>query len=214
MEVAVAFSGDTANLQLSQQVLPLYCPLPLTQHCHNILNVFFMWRVTEYIWQHTEINFLHLSSGAIVTLTDLPVALPQLQANVSANMPSTGWPTTLPTVRPLAWGEDHMNFPSDWDLVLCADIIYLTETYPLLVETLAHLCKDGAVAYLSSKMRKEHNTPHFYEECLPSRFNVELVKHDNKENINIYRASLRKDNWQQAQPATGVGLGIVTELRP
>lgn len=134
-----------------------------------------------------------ICSGAVVTLTDLPLALPQLQANVSANMPSSGWPTTLPTVLPLSWGEDHNNFPSEWDLVLCADIIYLPQTYPLLVETLAHLCKNGAVVYLSSKMRKEHGTPGFYEECLPNRFNVELVKRDDNQNINIYRASLRKD---------------------
>ncbi|XP_042262554.1 EEF1A lysine methyltransferase 3-like [Thunnus maccoyii] len=131
--------------------------------------------------------------GAVVTLTDLPLALPQLQANVSANMPSSGWPSAPPTVLPLSWGEDHMNFPSDWDLVLCADIIYLQETYSLLVETLAHLCKNGAVVYLSSKMRKEHKTPSFYEEYLPSRFDVELVHRDDKQNNNIYRAALKKD---------------------
>lgn len=126
-----------------------------------------------------------------MTLTDLPLALPQLQANVSANTPSTGWPSPPPTVLPLSWGEDHMNFPSDWDLVLCADIIYLPVTYPLLVETLAHLCQSGAVVYLSSKMREEHETPRFYEECLPSRFNVELVHRDEQQNINIYRGSVR-----------------------
>lgn len=132
-------------------------------------------------------------SGAAVTLTDLPLALPQLEANVSANMPSSGWPSGPPTVLPLSWGEDHMNFPSDWDLVLCADVIYLQETYSLLVETLAHLCKNGAVVYLSSKMRREHRTPAFYEEYLPSRFNVELVHRDDKQNNNIYRAALKKE---------------------
>ncbi|XP_059185532.1 EEF1A lysine methyltransferase 3-like [Centropristis striata] len=139
------------------------------------------------------VGILAARLGAVVTLTDLPLALPQLQANVSANMPSSGWPSSPPSVLPLSWGEDHMNFPSDWDLVLCADIIYLPETYPLLVETLAHLCKSGAVVYLSSKIRKEHQTPRFYEECLLSRFNVELVHRDDNQNINIYRASLRKD---------------------
>lgn len=132
-------------------------------------------------------------AGAVVTLTDLPLALPQLETNVSANMPSSGWPSAPPTILPLSWGEDHMNFPSDWDLVLCADIIYLPETYPLLLETLAHLCKSGAVVYLSSKMRKEHGTSDFYEEYLPSRFNVRLVHRDDKQNNNIYRAALRKD---------------------
>ncbi|XP_037303801.2 EEF1A lysine methyltransferase 3-like [Pungitius pungitius] len=139
------------------------------------------------------VGILAARLGAVVTLTDLPLTLPQLEANVSANTPSSGWPATLPTVLPLSWGQDHMNFPSDWDLVLCADIIYLPETYPLLVRTLAHLCKNTAVVYLSSKMRKEHETPRFFEECLPSRFNVELVHLDGSQNINIYRASLRKD---------------------
>ncbi|XP_018554557.1 EEF1A lysine methyltransferase 3 [Lates calcarifer] len=139
------------------------------------------------------VGILAARLGAAVTLTDLPLALPQLEANVSANMPSSGWPSLPPAVLPLSWGKDHMNFTSDWDLVLCADIIYLPQTYPLLVETLTHLCKKGAVVYLSSKMRKEHGTPGFYEESLPSRFNVELVHRDDKQNINIYRASLRTD---------------------
>lgn len=158
--------------------------------------------------------FFLIFSGAAVTLTDLPLVLPQLQDNVSANMPSSGWPSSLPTILPLSWGEDHANFSSDWDLVLCADIIYLPETYPLLVETLAHLCRNGAVVYLSSKMRKEHGTQYFYEECLPSRFNVELVNNDDKQNINIYRASLRKDNWEQGQPPACIGLKIVFVLKP
>uniref|UniRef100_A0A3Q3AVU0 EEF1A lysine methyltransferase 3 n=1 Tax=Kryptolebias marmoratus TaxID=37003 RepID=A0A3Q3AVU0_KRYMA len=133
------------------------------------------------------VGILAARLGAEVTLTDLPLALPQLQANVSANTPSDGWPSVPPTVLPLSWGRDHLNFPSDWDLVLCADIIYLPETYPLLVETLAHLCRNGAEVYLSSKMRKEHRTPSFYEEFLPSRFNVELVCHDDKQNNNPAR---------------------------
>ncbi|XP_060898731.1 EEF1A lysine methyltransferase 3-like [Labrus mixtus] len=137
------------------------------------------------------VGILAARMGAAVTLTDLPLALPQLQANVSANIPLGGWPVSLPTVLPLSWGEDQMKFPSDWDLVLCADIIYLPETYPLLVETLAHLCKSRGLVYLSSKMRKEHGTQHFYEEYLPGRFNVELLKHEENQNINIYRASLK-----------------------
>uniref|UniRef100_A0A8C6PGB7 EEF1A lysine methyltransferase 3 n=1 Tax=Nothobranchius furzeri TaxID=105023 RepID=A0A8C6PGB7_NOTFU len=134
------------------------------------------------------VGILAARRGADVTLTDLPVALLQLQANVSANKPPDGWPSTPPTILPLSWGQDHLNFPSDWDLVLCADIVYLPETYPLLVETLAHLCKNGAVVLLSSKMRKEHKTPSFFEEFLPSRFDVELVHRDDKQNNNIYRA--------------------------
>ncbi|XP_041834653.1 EEF1A lysine methyltransferase 3-like [Melanotaenia boesemani] len=140
------------------------------------------------------VGILAARLGADVTLTDLPLALPQLQANVSGNMPSSGWPSASPTVLPLSWGEDHLKFPSDWDLVLCADIIYLPETYPLLVETLVHLCKKETMVYLSSKMRKEHRTPYFYEEYLPSRFNVELVHRDVKQNNHIYKATLRAES--------------------
>uniref|UniRef100_A0A3P9HTH0 EEF1A lysine methyltransferase 3 n=1 Tax=Oryzias latipes TaxID=8090 RepID=A0A3P9HTH0_ORYLA len=139
------------------------------------------------------VGILAARLGAEVTLTDLPLALPQLQANVSANTLSSGWPSTEPAVLPLSWGEDHLNFPSDWDLVLGADIIYLPETYPLLLKTLAHLCKSGAVVYLSSKMRREHGTHIFFEEYLPSRFHVMLIHRDEKQNNNIYRASLRTE---------------------
>ena len=48
---------------------------------------------------------LHVVSGAAMTLTDLPLALPQLQANVSLNMPSSGCPSSPPTVLPLSWGD-------------------------------------------------------------------------------------------------------------
>ncbi|XP_061642272.1 EEF1A lysine methyltransferase 3-like isoform X1 [Phyllopteryx taeniolatus] len=138
------------------------------------------------------VGILAACLGADVTLTDLPVTLPQLEANVCANMPSSGWPSAPPTVLPLSWGEDHMKFPSDWDLVLGADIVYLPETYPLLVDTLAHLCKNKAVVYLSSKMRKEHEAPSFFEEHLSMRFCVQLMHRDDNQNIHIYRASLRK----------------------
>lgn len=159
-------------------------------------------------FQHLSSTFLQLSSpaGATVVLTDLPVAVPQLQSNVSDNMPASGWPSTPPRVLPLSWGEDHNNFTSDWDLVLGADIVYLRDTFPLLIETLSHLCKNGAAVYLSSKMRKEHDCPRFFEEVLPRRFNVELLHRDEKQNINIYRAFLKRDQWELDQPSSGLGL--------
>ncbi|CAN9512300.1 unnamed protein product [Ophioblennius macclurei] len=131
--------------------------------------------------------------GAEVTLTDLPVALTHLEANVSMNKPPSGWPSIPPSVLPLSWGEDHINFSSDWDLVLGADIVYIPETYPLLMETLTHLCSKKALVYLSSRMREEHQTPSFFEKYLPSRFNVECVHRDDSQNYSIYRASLRTD---------------------
>ncbi|KAK7915645.1 hypothetical protein WMY93_011406 [Mugilogobius chulae] len=128
--------------------------------------------------------------GAAVTLTDLPVALPPLRANVSANTPPCGW-SRAPSVLPLSWGKDQLSFPSDWDLVLGADIIYLPETFPLLVQTLVHLCHAGTQVFFCSKMRKEHKTLEFYEEYLTTKFKVELLQRDELQNINIYKATLR-----------------------
>ncbi|XP_036387760.1 EEF1A lysine methyltransferase 3-like [Megalops cyprinoides] len=138
------------------------------------------------------VGILAARLGAEVTLTDLPYAVPQLEKNVLANVPPAGWPSAAPTVAPLSWGLDQTQFPVDWDLVLGADIVYLADTYPLLMDTLAHLCQDGATLYLSSKMRGEHGTPGFYADILPQRFNSQLVSCDPAQNINLYRATLRR----------------------
>uniref|UniRef100_A0A8C8C244 Uncharacterized protein n=1 Tax=Oncorhynchus tshawytscha TaxID=74940 RepID=A0A8C8C244_ONCTS len=58
------------------------------------------------------------------------------------------------------------------------NIVYLSETYPLLLDTLAHLSKDRTVTYLSSKMRGDHGTP-------------KLLHRYPTQNINIYRATQR-----------------------
>lgn len=128
--------------------------------------------------------------GAVVTLTDLPVVLPSLASNVSANSPPAGW-SSPPSVLPLSWGVDQLDFPSDWDLVLGSDVVYLPETFPLLLDTLVHLCRSGTQVFFCSKMRTEHRTQEFYEDYLPSRFNVELVQRDELQNINVYKATLR-----------------------
>ncbi|KAL4655582.1 protein-lysine methyltransferase METTL21B [Arapaima gigas] len=138
------------------------------------------------------VGILAARLGANVTLTDLPHAITQLENNVAANRPPVGWPSVSPSVLPLSWGLDHGQFPTDWDLVLGADIVYLSETYTLLLDTLTHLCKDGAAVYLSSKMRAEHGTPDFYENVLPQRFDCQVLRCDVQQNINIYHATLRR----------------------
>ncbi|KAI4899085.1 hypothetical protein NFI96_022009 [Prochilodus magdalenae] len=136
------------------------------------------------------VSILAARLGARVTVTDLPLAIPQALRNIEANTPPTGWPSGAPIAVPLSWGQDQENFPSDWDMVLGTDIIYMPETFPLLLDTLAHLCRGGAVAYLSSKMRREHRTQDFYDDWLPRRFQVEVVQREPESNINIYRAVL------------------------
>ncbi|KAG1934371.1 EEF1A lysine methyltransferase 3-like [Pimephales promelas] len=129
--------------------------------------------------------------GAHVTITDLPLALAQIERNVACNTPLSGWPSGAPAVCPLSWGRDLHRFSSAWEFVLGADIVYTPETFPLLVDTLVHLCKDGAVVLLASPMRREHGAQDFYSRVLPEVFEVELVQRHPESNINIYKATLR-----------------------
>ncbi|KAM8976103.1 EEF1A lysine methyltransferase 3 [Pelodytes ibericus] len=127
--------------------------------------------------------------GGDVTVTDLPCALPQIKKNVSANVPST----YLSKVCALSWGLDQEKFPQDFDYILGADIVYLKDTYPLLIQTLQYLCGPHTTIFLSSKMRQEHGTVAFFEDVLPKHFALELVHRNNDEDINIYKIKRSHD---------------------
>lgn len=133
------------------------------------------------------VGILAALQGGNVTITDLPVALEQIQGNVQANMPVGG----RAQVCALSWGIDQHEFPGDYDLVLGADIVYLESTFPLLLGTLQHLCGPHGTIYLASKMREEHRTESFFQHLLPRHFQLELARRDEDENVNIYRARHR-----------------------
>ncbi|XP_075118966.1 EEF1A lysine methyltransferase 3 [Leptodactylus fuscus] len=123
--------------------------------------------------------------GGLVTITDLPHALPQIRKNISVNVALDH----IPNVCALSWGIDQVHFPQDYDFVLGADIVYLKETYDHLVQTLLHLCGPRTTILLSSKMRKEHGAMDFFQNILPQYFNVEIVKRNAEGDINIYRVT-------------------------
>ncbi|XP_007432710.1 EEF1A lysine methyltransferase 3 isoform X2 [Python bivittatus] len=129
--------------------------------------------------------------GGNVTITDLPVALKQIEENVHRNLPVQCMARTR--VCALSWGLDHKDFPQNYDLILGADIVYLKDTYPLLIRTLQHLCGAQSTIYLSSKMREEHSTVLFFETLLPVHFTTKLAFRNEAENINIYKVT-SKDN--------------------
>uniref|UniRef100_A0ACB8EMD2 Uncharacterized protein n=1 Tax=Sphaerodactylus townsendi TaxID=933632 RepID=A0ACB8EMD2_9SAUR len=129
--------------------------------------------------------------GGDVTITDLPIALKQIEENVHRNLPMERLARTK--VCALSWGLDHMEFPSNFDFILGADIIYLKDTYPLLIRTLQHLCGPQSTIYLSSKMRQGHSTVLFFETLLPVHFTSKLVFRDESENINIYKVTQKSN---------------------
>ncbi|CAM5168930.1 unnamed protein product [Eretmochelys imbricata] len=130
--------------------------------------------------------------GGDVTITDLPLALEQIQENVQKNVPAEH--SARAKVCALSWGLDHKEFLRDYDFILGADIVYLKDTYPLLIKTLQHLCGPHSTIYLSSKMRQEHSTDVFYEALLPLHFTSELAYRDENENINIYRVTSKQNS--------------------
>ncbi|XP_016417930.1 protein-lysine methyltransferase METTL21B isoform X3 [Sinocyclocheilus rhinocerous] len=154
-----------------------------------------VWDSALHLCQFFESESLDLSGTRIIELGGgtglVGIVAARLERNIAANTPLSGWPSDGPAVSALAWGLDHSRFSSSWDFVLGADIVYLPETFPLLLDTLVHLCRDGAVVYLASTMRREHGAQDFYDRMLPQMFSVELVQRDPENNINIYKATLR-----------------------
>ncbi|XP_016335624.1 protein-lysine methyltransferase METTL21B-like isoform X3 [Sinocyclocheilus anshuiensis] len=154
-----------------------------------------VWDSALHLCQFFENESLDLSGTRIIELGGgtglVGIVAARLERNIAVNTPLSGWPSDGPAVSALAWGLDHSRFSSSWDFVLGADIVYLPETFPLLLDTLVHLCRDGAVVYLASTMRREHGAQDFYDRMLPQMFSVELVQRDPENNINIYKATLR-----------------------
>uniref|UniRef100_A0A8D0GQI3 EEF1A lysine methyltransferase 3 n=1 Tax=Sphenodon punctatus TaxID=8508 RepID=A0A8D0GQI3_SPHPU len=130
--------------------------------------------------------------GGDVTITDLPLALKQIEENVHNNLPEEH--LTRTRVCTLSWGIDQKDFPIDYDIILGADIVYAKDTYPLLIRTLRYLCGPRSTIYLSSKMRREHSTMEFFETLLPVHFVLELAYRDENEDISVYRVTSKMNS--------------------
>uniref|UniRef100_A0A0E9WW80 Calmodulin-lysine N-methyltransferase n=1 Tax=Anguilla anguilla TaxID=7936 RepID=A0A0E9WW80_ANGAN len=111
--------------------------------------------------------------------------------------PRQGGPPSHPLSSPSPGAWIRSSSPQTGIFVLGADIVYLSDTYPLLMDTLTHLCQEGAVVYLSSKMRREHGTPGFYDDILPQRFDTQIQCCDPAQNISLYHATLRRKEQMQ-----------------
>ncbi|NWV18637.1 MT21A methyltransferase, partial [Origma solitaria] len=132
--------------------------------------------------------------SARVTITDRAAALEFLESNVQANLPPELRPRAV--VKELTWGKDLDNFPPGaFDFVLGADIVYLEETFPELLQTLEHLCSDQTVILLSCRIRYDRDLK--FLKMLRDHFSVYEVHYDSSKDVHIYKAQRgsRKDDF-------------------
>ena len=129
--------------------------------------------------------------GASVTCTDVEKALPLLQENIDLNFPPIEANKKRLFVKRLEWGKDHKNFENcHFDYIVGADIIYLEETFDLLLETLVYLSNCSAEEtvtkiYLSAKHRYER-VDNFVRKLKSSFSHVKAVHEDIRVNVVIY----------------------------
>ncbi|XP_048393285.1 EEF1A lysine methyltransferase 3-like isoform X2 [Stegostoma tigrinum] len=133
------------------------------------------------------VGILAVLLGGDVTMTDKENVLSQIEHNVSVNIPADCRHRSK--VCALSWGKDHINFPTDYDFILGADIVYTSLVYPLLLKTLLHLSYGPTIIYLSTKLRRGNHSTSFHEEVLPKHFNCELVHRVEDKNISVYKIS-------------------------
>ncbi|XP_078419419.1 EEF1A lysine methyltransferase 3-like [Cetorhinus maximus] len=125
--------------------------------------------------------------GGNVTLTDQPNILQQIEYNISANIPSACRHRL--NVRPLTWGEDHTNFPNDYDFILGSDLVYSSVYYSSLIRTLHYLANPDTAIYLSSAFRKGNGSLSFHEVLLPEYFDCLVVDRLADKDITVYKMS-------------------------
>ncbi|KAI4891627.1 hypothetical protein NFI96_025961 [Prochilodus magdalenae] len=122
---------------------------------------------------------------AHVTITDREPALDFLSANVRENVPADLQGAVQ--VSELTWGEGLERYPSGgYDLILGADIVYLEETFPALLQTLEHLSSEKTVVLLSCRIRYERDER--FLDMLRNLFSVQEVHYDKQRDIHVYRA--------------------------
>lgn len=123
--------------------------------------------------------------GAEVTITDKPNLLRQIQQNVSVNIPSSDIPRVK--VRALSWGHDHIQFPSDYDVIMGTDIVYIPESVPLILKTLQHLSNERTVIYLASTMSICPKVIASGYGALSEHFDSNLVHKYIDKDVHVYR---------------------------
>ncbi|XP_067835154.1 EEF1A lysine methyltransferase 3-like [Heptranchias perlo] len=133
------------------------------------------------------VGILAILLGGDVTLTDKPEVLNQIERNVANNVPSSIIQRSK--VSALSWGENHDQFPSDYDIILGSDIVYKKREFHLLQKNLQHLSNQNTIIYICSKMREHMGAMNFHEQIIAQHFNSEIVHSIPEKGINLYKVT-------------------------
>lgn len=138
-------------------------------------------------------------TGALVTATDLPELLGNLQHNVLQN-------TKLkckhqPRVKELSWGIDlEKNFPRSschFDYIMAADVVYHHPFLDELLLTFDHLCENDTVILWAMKFRLDKENQ--FVGRFQTLFDLEVISNFPSLNITLYKA-MRKGKMK-ARPS-------------
>ncbi|XP_038071851.1 protein N-lysine methyltransferase METTL21A-like [Patiria miniata] len=126
--------------------------------------------------------------GSKVVLTDRQLALDQLQANVEENGQESGVRSGMISVQELSWGENLQEFETPFEIILGADIVYVEDTFPKLLQTMVHLSNRDTLVLLSCRIRYARDER--FLDMMRERFSVVEVLHDRSRDIHVYQARL------------------------
>ena len=110
-----------------------------------------------------------------MVLTDRDIRPAQL--NLEHNRHNLDSNSTSSTVRvsELEWGASVLSFQPPYDLVLAADVIYVEESYPALIQTLLDLTGPRSLVLLSSKHRYQRDDRFFQRLARCGKFEDRVV---------------------------------------
>ena len=143
-------------------------------------------------FQVLKTGFLSLL-GALVTATDLPDVLGNLQYNLLKN--TLNCTTYLPEVKELVWGEGlEQSFPKStlyYDYVLASDVVYHHYFLDKLLTTMVYLCQPGTVLLWANKFR--FSTDYEFLDKFKQVFDTTLLAESQESSIKLFKGILKWD---------------------
>lgn len=148
--------------------------------------------------------------GADVTVTDLPLVLPNLHFNADANAAILGATKGAVRVAALRWGEveDVELIGNDFDLVLASDVVYYDHLFDPLLQTLKLLFDGGPserkrkkMVFVMAHLRRWKKDSSFFKKA-KKMFDIEVIHTDkphpgSRIGVVVYRFEWRCQALQQ-----------------